>query len=99
MEKKRGNPAWVKGVCQNPKGRPKVNESLGEVLLGHLERKAKKEGYAHWLDRVVELAWNDRVMMAAVLKKVIPDKTQADVNVKGNLIVEVVKFAAIENTE
>ena len=73
---------FQKGKSGNPKGRPKAGEQFGDILITYLDKKAKKENYNHWLERVVEMAWKDEKMMAAVLKKVMPDKVSADVGGK-----------------
>lgn len=80
--KGKGNPEWKKGKSANPKGRPKSGEAFGDILVAYLAKKATKEGYEHWLERVVELAWSDPKMMSAVMKKVMPDKVAADIQGK-----------------
>ena len=77
-----GNPGWKKGQSGNPKGRPKAGEQFGDLLSTYMMKKARKEGDKHWLEHVVEMAWNDSRLMTAVLKKLIPDKVTADIQGK-----------------
>jgi|WetSurMetagenome_2_1015567.scaffolds.fasta_scaffold558280_2 hypothetical protein len=90
----KGNPAWKKGVSGNPKGRGKNGEGLSALLDTYMAKKAKNEGCDHWLEHVVDMAWNDPKLMAAVLKKLIPDKTELSgkfsADLSGKIIVEFV---------
>ena len=72
----KGNPAWKKGVSGNPKGSPKSGEKFGDLLSAYMMKKAKAEGYSHWLERVIDMAWKDERLMSSVLRKLIPDKTE-----------------------
>lgn len=92
MEKKqRGNPNWVKGRSGNPVGR-KPGKTPIEELIGALNRKGVREKMG-WLDRVVEMAWDDGRVMSAVLKKIIADKQAIDHTLQGDLIIKLVQFA------
>jgi hypothetical protein len=77
-----GNPGWKKGKSGNPKGRPKAGEQFGDLLSAYMMKKAKMEGYKHWLEHVVNMAWKDERLMVSVLRKLIPDKVDNEVHGK-----------------
>lgn len=82
---------WKKGESGNPAGR-KPGKTPAEKLIAALNKFGKKRGQK-WLDRVAEMAWDDGRVMVAVLKKIIADKQHIDAEMKGDLIVNLVKFA------
>jgi hypothetical protein len=76
---------WTKGQSGNPKGR-KPGKTPTQSLIDELEAKAKREGLGkNWLRHVVELAWTDSKLLAALLKKLIADKSEMDVTLKADL--------------
>jgi len=69
---------FAKGKSANPNGRPKGSKNysiLLEEAIGEAERKKDKK----FLDRVMERAYMNDVVMLAVLKKLIPDKSHAKI--------------------
>ena len=69
------NPAWVKGVSGNPKGRPQKAEiDKLRQALEYGESKHGKDIFYHAIDR----AWvNDQVLIA-LLKKLVPDMVKGE---------------------
>lgn len=69
---------FVKGDPNiNRNGRPKNAEP--ELLRQALAREGKKRGEDFW-DKVAQFAFTDRNIMAAVIKKFIPDLTHAEID-------------------
>jgi hypothetical protein len=59
----RGNPAWRKGICGNPAGRPKSAAGLRQYLQKKYGQDAQK--LVDKLDRLAK-SKNDRVALSAV---------------------------------
>ena len=74
-KKKRGNPAWQKGVSGNPKGQPRKPEI--ELLRQALE-KAKQENGIDFIEHFVKMAYKDKNVAIALAKKLIPDRLQGE---------------------
>ena len=87
---KRGNPAWInkgKGVSGNPNGRPRAPEiELFREALAQVEKENKISLLVH----AVRRAYLEDTVLIALLKKILPDKIDADMG--GDLIVELVKY-------
>lgn len=72
------------GQSGNPKGRPKGSVSVTqwrrelEKAIKSVEKKKKQK----ILERAVEQAWNSPTLMAALLKKIIPDMKYVEANVR-----------------
>ena len=70
-----GNPAWKKGFCPNPAGKPKGCKTFSKIFEEALERAAKKHKI-HLIDHAIEQAYIDNQILGIILKKILPDKTE-----------------------
>jgi hypothetical protein len=69
--------AWKKGQSGNSKGRKKSEVRLAfENAVKKVEKAKKKKFFEH----VVECAWTDPGLMKEVLKKLVPDLKQQELN-------------------
>jgi 3-phosphoglycerate kinase len=73
------NPNWKKGISGNPKGRAKgsVNEAKAQ-LFAALKAAEKKNGIS-FISDYVQKSYNDTPRAIALLKKIVPDLTEADI--------------------
>ena len=74
---KMGNPNWVKGKSGNPNGRPKAGISEIEQLreaIKVVSTKKRKGLFQHF----VEQAYEDSGVLAALMRKVLPDMKAID---------------------
>ena len=83
IPKKRGNPAWVKGVSGNPKGPPQNPEI--EELRQAIRAARKKNGNRSILFHFVERAYFNDAVLIALIKKLIPDKIHKDIGIDDDL--------------
>lgn len=83
MAKPRGIP-FKKGNSGNPAGRPKAPEI--EQLRLAIEQVQKKKG-KDLLTHFVEMAYEDTKVLVALGKKIVPDLSASDLNLKGELTV------------
>jgi hypothetical protein len=86
---------WKKGQSGNPNGRPK--NPMSTLVAGALERIEKKRHELNekgklpdgecieLLDHFVELAYKDKGVLIAVMKKLAPDLKAVEVDMKANL--------------
>jgi hypothetical protein len=74
---------FVKGQSGNPGGRPKNSEA--SMLKKAMRRIEKKRG-VNFYERFCEMALEDPSVMVALMKKIIPDLKQ--VEMEGNLVAE-----------
>ncbi len=83
------NPNWKKGVSGNPGGRPKgtVNEAKRDLLVA-LKAAEKKQGISFISDYVIK-SYNDSPRAIALLKKIVPDLTEADLAISGQSLVDI----------
>lgn len=84
LHMQKGNPDWVKGVSQNPGGKPKNGTRRGKWLRD-LESAIKAVEYEMGiglLTQAVRMAYKDPKMMAAILKKVLPDKRHVEADLR-----------------
>jgi len=84
--KRRGNPAWVKGMkSPNPKG-----QALGREYLQALLKKGFDKDAKYNKENLIEYAFKqariDNTVLIAILKKLLPG---ADSNGKGNVIIQI----------
>jgi hypothetical protein len=73
---------WVKGQSGNPAGKPKGTKNkwrrgLDEAIAAVETEKGKK-----LLHAAVEMAYTDSRMMAAILKKILPDMRHVEADVR-----------------
>ena len=64
-----------KGRTNNPNGRPRTGEAFVEQLRIALETVAKKKGKT-LIQHAVERAYEDDMVLTALLKKILPDQLQ-----------------------
>lgn len=75
---KKGDPSrpvgkpWPKGVCPNPKGRPKDGHSNLQKLQAAIEKAEAAGNWSLW-EHVVKTIKKDNKVLIAVLKKLVPD--------------------------
>lgn len=75
---------FEKGKCANPKGRPKgIPQNRYRALLDRAIGDAEKKHDQSLLDRALEMAWADSSMMTTILKKILPDMKQIEVEAPG----------------
>ena len=71
--KKRGNPAWQKGVSGNPNGRPEKSKKFSMVefvrAVQKVEEDKKKLLYVH----LVEQAFIDNRVLIALIPRIVPE--------------------------
>lgn len=77
---------FKKGQVANPKGRTKgaKNKTQRSELLaaiGRVENKKKKKLFTH----AVEQAWEDNKLLAAILKKLVPDQKTMEIDLADDL--------------
>jgi CRISPR/Cas system CSM-associated protein Csm2 small subunit len=71
----------IKGKTNNPKGRPPAGEAFIEqlrVAISEVAIEKKKTLMRH----AVERAYTEDSVLIAMLKKLIPDLTETDLNIK-----------------
>ena len=82
------------GNNANPRGRPKGAKGKtqrAELLaaISRVEKKKRKTLFAH----AIEQCFEDNKLLAAIIKKLVPDMKHIDLETSGDLIVEIVNYA------
>jgi len=86
---KRGNPSFVKGNKLGP-GRPKGSKNKLTLDLQKAIREVEKEKDKSLFKHFVERAYRNDAVLVALVKKLLPDKTQADLDLRGDLSITVI---------
>lgn len=78
--------AWKKGESGNPKGRPR-NSEIEELrrAIRSVERKKKKKLFEQFIER----AFKSDAVLVATIKKLVADKTQTEVDLGGEVNVNI----------
>ena len=74
--------AWKKGQSGNPAGRKKGSPNKRDALLDAIRQVQLKKG-KKLLVHAVEQAYGDKTVLIALLKKIVPDMKELDVEVSG----------------
>ncbi len=80
--------AYKKGTSGNPKGRPKgLNETerLKEAI-----KRAKKRNKVDLIDHFCNVAYIDNRVLIALMKKLVPDKREEDLNLKAAVTIIII---------
>ena len=69
---------WLKGVCYNPKGRPKGDSAKDRLLLAisRVEREKRKPLYEHY----VKEGYLDNVILKDIIGKLVANKKHVEVS-------------------
>ena len=89
--KRRGNPNWVKGNIANPHGRPKKPEI--EELREALQAAKELKGGQSLLQSICARAYDDSSLAIAIMKKLLPDMTKAEIEETKELIINIVDYS------
>lgn len=80
---------WKKGQSGNPSGRKKSDVRVAfEKAVKEVEKAKGKKFFLH----VVECAWTDPGLMKEVLKKLVPDLKQHDLDIEHGITGELKEF-------
>lgn len=90
--KRRGNPAWQRGVSANPAGRPKgLPNRVHQTIKDAIEQACAPgachpQGLAGWLIERAQGNVQDRQIFAGLVAKVLPAQLQASVQHQGVVV-------------
>jgi hypothetical protein len=73
--------AGVKGKTNNPHGRPPAGEAFVEQLRAAVSDVAKEKGKT-LMRHAVERAYIEDTVLIALLRKLLPDLNETDMNIK-----------------
>jgi hypothetical protein len=72
---------WKKGQSGNPTGRPKgLPQNKYRALLDYAIGEMEKKKNMTIMERALEMAWDDPTMMTTVLRKILPDMKQVEID-------------------
>lgn len=83
-----------KGHTNNPNGRPRSPEI--QILRDALVRDREIHG-THLIEFAIEKSRTDTPLLAAILKKILPDKIETDIT--GDMIISIVNYFDKEENE
>ena len=94
-----GNPNWVKGTPQtwkpgqsgNPAGRPKLPEI--QELRDALQATKELKGGQSLLQSICARAYDDSSLAIAIMRKLLPDMTKAEIEETKELIINIVDYS------
>ncbi|MFA6358593.1 MAG: hypothetical protein WCY09_08060 [Candidatus Omnitrophota bacterium] len=69
------------GHTNNPNGRPPAGEAFVEQLRNAIKTVEKDKGKS-LMQHAIERAYVEDTVLIAILRKLIPEKTETDLNVK-----------------
>ena len=100
-KRKRGNPnfvkgkspkiGWQKGQSGNPAGRPKLPEI--QELRDALQATKELKGGQSLLQSICARAYDDSSLAIAIMRKLLPDMTKAEIEETKELIINIVDYS------
>ena len=82
MKKTKHKGRWKPGVSGNPEGRPKGSKNKWNRQLDEAIEAVQKEQGIDLMVQAVRMAYGDAKMMAALLKKILPDKRYVEADIR-----------------
>ena len=79
----KGKEGFQKGEVNNPHGRPRKPEA--EILRNALYKAKLENGGTDLIEHAVNLAYKDSQVLIAIMKKILPDKLETELNDKKTL--------------
>ena len=69
----------MKGISNNPDGRPNLREASSQKLRDIIKRVAKRHNNKSLITHAVEQAYKDNTVLIAIMRKILPDLKAIDV--------------------